>query len=74
MISDQDDWGVGGEEVTEIPEEAPKKRGRKPGHTAAGRKVGKSFGSSPNKKPVQPPPPDWMTDPSKLPKVPPCRR
>ena len=62
------DWGS--DEFTEIAEYAPKKRGRKPGHTAAGRKVGRGFGSAP-KQPPPPPTPDWMSDPSKLPRRPP---
>ena len=66
------DWGS--DEFTEIQEPEPKKkRGRKPGHTAAGRKVGPGFGSAPNKRPVPPTPPDWMNDPSKLPRRPPGR-
>ena len=75
-----DDWGVGGEEFTEIPEAAPsgvRRKGKKKvgaSFTREGKRVGENFGKIPKPIAKQPPRPEWMSDSSKLPKVPPCRR
>ena len=60
---------------TDEPEpEAPEPRRSKPGRTAGGRKVGRAFGGPPGGHArEQPPEPDWMSDPGKLPKKPPGR-